>query len=381
MQYELSYWERTTFMHPADVLVLGSGLVGLSAAIHLKKKQPHLRVVVVERGTLPIGASTRNAGFACFGSMTELLDDMSALPPDEVWGIVERRWKGLLRLRANVGDAALDYRELGGYEMFRADDRADYEACAAQMETFNQITHDITGYDDAYSNADSHLPRFGFAGVEHLILNRAEGQIHTGKMMAALLAKARDLGVEIFCGLETTAIHDEGNGVRLDTAYGWSLTGRQLLVCTNGFAARLMPQLAVVPARNQVLVTAPVPGLPFEGCFHYDRGYFYFRNIDGRILLGGGRNLDREVETTDQFGSNEKICTALLELLNEVICPGQNLQPEMWWTGILGLGPVKKPIVERVSPTITVAVRMNGMGVAIGSLVGEDGADLVLAGD
>jgi gamma-glutamylputrescine oxidase len=381
MQYELSYWERTSFIGHADVLVLGSGLVGLSAAIHLKTLRPQQRVVVLERGTLPIGASTRNAGFACFGSMTELLDDMAALPPDEVWDIVERRWKGLLRLRANVGDAAMDYRGLGGYEMFTATDRADFEACCAQMETFNRAAKDITGHEQVYTNADGHLPKFGFAGVEHLILNQAEGQIDTGKMMAALLAKAKEQGVEIWCGLEVAEIHDEGTQVRLRTGYGWSMAAKQLLVCTNGFAARLLPDLPVVPARNQVLITQPVPHLPFEGCFHYDRGYFYFRNIDGRILLGGGRNLDRDMETTDQFGSNEKIRAALLDLLHNVICPSQNLQPEMWWTGILGLGPVKKPIVQRISPTISVAVRMSGMGVAIGSLVGEQGAEIVLGGD
>jgi gamma-glutamylputrescine oxidase len=134
-----------------------------------------------------------------------------------------------------------------------------------------------------------------------------------------------------------------------------------------------MPQLPVVPARNQVLLTPPIPNLKVEGCFHYDRGYFYFRNIDGRILLGGGRNLAREQETTDQFGSNDLIRTALLDLLHTVILPGQQVQPDMWWTGILGLGPVKRPIVEKVSDNVAVAVRLSGMGVAIGAeLIGAE---------
>ena len=49
----------------------------------------------------------------------------------------------------------------------------------------------------------------------------------------------------------------------------------------------------------------------------------------------------------------------------------------MWWSGILGIGDQKKPIIERVSPNVVVAVRMGGMGVAIGSLVGEEAAALV----
>ncbi len=379
MQYELSYWERESFLSGIDVAILGSGLVGLTAAIRLKELDAALRVVVVERGGLPVGASTRNAGFACFGSMTELLDDMTHMPEMEVWHTVERRWKGLQRLRAITGDAPIDYKGHGGYEMFTEQDTDDFEQCCAHIAAFNQIAGDITGHREVYTVADQQLPKFGFKGVRHLLLNQAEGQIHTGKMMSALLTRAQALGIELLNGIQVTALHDEGNRAILETQHGWSLSARKLLVCTNGFAARLLPALAVVPARNQVLITPPVPGLKVEGCFHYDRGYFYFRNIDGRILLGGGRNLDRETETTDAFGPNEKIRAALLDLLHNVICPDQQLAPEMWWTGILGLGPVKKPIIERVSPSITVAVRMSGMGVAIGSLVGSEGAELVMS--
>ncbi|MCE2821321.1 MAG: FAD-binding oxidoreductase [Saprospiraceae bacterium] len=104
MKYELSYWEQQSFFEHIDVAVIGSGIVGLAAAIHLREKNPKLRVVVFERGPLPAGASTRNAGFACFGSMTELIDDLSHTPEDTVLSTVEKRWNGLQRLRALVGD-------------------------------------------------------------------------------------------------------------------------------------------------------------------------------------------------------------------------------------------------------------------------------------
>ena len=74
--YELSYWERESFFRDIDVAVIGSGIVGLSAALRARELAPSARIAVLERGALPIGASTRNAGFACFGSVSELLDDM-----------------------------------------------------------------------------------------------------------------------------------------------------------------------------------------------------------------------------------------------------------------------------------------------------------------
>ncbi|MEI6410534.1 MAG: FAD-dependent oxidoreductase, partial [Bacteroidota bacterium] len=96
------------------------------------------------------------------------------------------------------------------------------------------------------------------------------------------------------------------------------------------------------------------------------------------ILLGGGRHLALEEEKTDQFGANEMIRSALAQLLHTVICPDQAIDIEYWWTGIMGLGPVKKPIIKHVSPNVVVSVRLSGMGVAIGALVGQEGADLAI---
>ena len=151
-------------------------------------------------------------------------------------------------------------------------------------------------------------------------------------------------------------------------------------MATNGFARRLLPELQVQPARNQVLITQPIPGLKLKGCFHYDRGYYYFRDVEGRILLGGGRNLAPQEEATDQFGTTPLIQEALLRLLHEVILPGREVEVDTWWSGILGIGPEKAPIIKRLNDRLSVSVRMGGMGVAIGSLVGEEGAEVVLSG-
>ncbi len=379
MQYELSYWEQESFFKGIDIAVIGSGIVGLAAAIHLKTLEPQSRIVIFERGALPAGASTRNAGFACFGSMTELLDDLTRMSEDEVLAVVEKRWSGLQRLRSLVGDENIDFFQLGGYEMFNHSETDIFKACAERIPEFNDKIGRITKHPEVYKIVDDRLSRFGFAGVQHLILNQPEGQVNTGKLMAALLQKARQKGVEIFNGIGIQQLNDGNDGVTLETVSGWSIKVPRVLVAVNGFARQLLPGLDLYPARNQVLLTKPVPGLKVEGCFHYDRGYFYFRNINGRILLGGGRNLDLETEKTHEFGSNTLIRNALEDLLYKVVCPGQSVEVDTWWTGILGLGPVKKPIVEKVSNNVVVAIRLSGMGVAIGTLVGQEGAALLSA--
>lgn len=376
--YQLSYWEKSVFFDQVDVAIIGSGIVGLSAAITLKERKPDWTIAVLERGPLPIGASTRNAGFACFGSVTELLADLKANGPDKVWKLVEKRWKGLKRLRQRVGDKHLDYKAYGGYELFRPEDQALFEECMDHVPQFNKALKSILGETEYFTEIDDQISEYGFRNVDHLLLNKAEGQINTGRMMQALLKIAKEKGIEIYNGIEIKQLEDQADRVVVATSLGWSLKAQKVLVATNGFAQHLLPRLTVQPARNQVLITKVIPNLKIKGCFHYDQGYYYFRNIDQRLLLGGGRNLALDTEYTDSFGTTEKIQSALIQMLKEIILPATNFEIDTWWSGILGVGTEKMPIIEKTSANVVVAVRLGGMGVALGSLVGEEGAELLI---
>ena len=130
------------------------------------------------------------------------------------------------------------------------------------------------------------------------------------------------------------------------------------------------------PARAQVLITEPIKNLHIKGTFHFDEGYYYFRNIDDRILFGGGRNLDFDTEETTVFGQTEIIQNKLEELLHKVILPQQSVKIERRWSGIMGVGTQKSPIVKQISNSIYCGVRLGGMGVALGSLVVQELAEL-----
>lgn len=387
MSAAVSHWEYRMFFDRVETLVIGSGIVGLASAIALRRLRPQGRVLVLERGPFPFGASTRNAGFACFGSMTELLDDLGTRSEAEVFGLAARRYAGLQRLRALLGDDNMGFQALGGYEAFRPDDQTTYQQCLEALPYFNAQMQQAIGVEGVYRPAPEVATDFGLGSVNAGILNTAEGQIHTGQTMQSLLRLARELGVEIVNGLEVKALYEGQGGAEVELAGLGTFTFPQVLVCTNGFAQRLMPGLAVFPARNQVLVTRPVPGLQLRGTWHFDRGYVYFRDVEGRVLLGGGRNLDIAGETTDEFGFTDAIQAYQWELLRTLILPQipADARPEDWierrWSGIMGLGEnTKTPVVERISPHIGVAVRMGGMGVAIGTLVGQEGAEMMITG-
>ena len=105
---DLSYWERKTWLNNIDYAVIGSGIVGVSCALSLREKFPDSKIVVFEKGMLPSGASTKNAGFACFGSLSEILDDLNSHSEEEVIQLVRSRVDGLAIASKNIGRQSVE---------------------------------------------------------------------------------------------------------------------------------------------------------------------------------------------------------------------------------------------------------------------------------
>jgi glycine/D-amino acid oxidase-like deaminating enzyme len=369
---QLSYWEIKNWFTNVDYTVVGSGIVGLHAALRLRERFPESKILVLEKGMLPQGASTKNAGFACFGSLSEIIDDLKFHTEEEVIQLIQKRWKGLQLLRKRVGDEKLDYKPFGGYELFLKEHESTYIECLNKLPFINEILNPLFKSDVFTKEID----RFEFNGIhENVIFNPFEGQIDTGMMMQELMKQAFANDILILNQQTVTSFHDNGNNV--EVALGdFNFKTTKLLFATNGFAAEITKG-QVKPARAQVLITEPIPNLNIKGTFHLDKGYYYFRNIGDRILFGGGRNLDFEGEATSEFGETELIQNRLEKVLKEVILPHQEFKIEHRWSGIMGLGTTKNPIVEALSENVYCGVRLGGMGVAIGSLIGNELADLI----
>ncbi len=377
MAVQLSFWEKERYFTNIDVVIAGSGIVGLNAALCLKEKAPSLNILIAERGALPSGASTKNAGFACFGSVSELMDDLTKMSNEEVFKLVQKRVEGLTRLRSKLSDAAMRFEENGGYEVF--DSESNYQECADRINDFNLKICAITGQKETFKNADSEISTFGFKNVKHLILCTKEGQLDTGRMMEALIEKANNAGIKILNGLHITSFTNENNGLTLQTENGYLISTKRLLICTNGFAKQLLPNEDVEPARAQVLITSPISSLKIKGTFHYEKGYYYFRNVGDRVLFGGGRNLDFTGENTSAHETTSIIQNKLEALLKQMILPNEKYTIEQRWSGTMGVGAKKEPIVKQIQENVFCAVRLGGMGVALGSLTGEEVAELVMA--
>ena len=373
----LSYWEVESFQK-WDYIIVGGGIVGLSAAISLRERNPFASILVLERGLLPTGASTKNAGFACFGSLTELITDIDKLGEERCLELVKRRWNGLQKLRQRTGDLPIDYQQKGGYELI-TEKEADQ---LARLDGVNAVLAQFFGIR-VFREENALVERFGFnkSVVRTVVANPLEGQLHTGKMMRELQKIVASKGISVLTGCEVKNHHETAEAVELAAL---SLKDEEIvfkaskvIFCTNAFASQYFSGLDIQPGRGVVMVTEPMEKVPFEGAFHMDEGYYYFRNVANRILLGGGRNLDLKGETTTEFGVSEKILSELKRLLSTVLVPESSFRVDHVWSGIMAFGETKEPVVKQISGRIVVGVRLGGMGVAIGSLLGEELAMLL----
>lgn len=369
----LSYWEKESFVQ-YDYIIIGSGIVGLSTAISLKEKQPSSSILVLERGILPSGASTKNAGFACFGSLTELLEDFKTIGASATLDLVNERWKGLIKLRERIGDHNFDFHNYGGYELIR-DQELPY---LDNIEEVNELLSPLFP-EPVFTLTNSKVKEFGFNSkvIKSMIFNKYEGQIHTGKMISSLLSIARSKDIEIITGAEVIDVQDGGGDVIVEVKNTVSDTtivfkANKVAICTNGFTKTLINDIDLAPGRGIVLVTKPIENLPFKGVFHVEKGYYYFRNEGNRVLFGGGRNLDFKTETSSEFEINKKIENELDRQLKEIILPNTPFEVDHTWAGIMAFGENKVPILKQHSKNIYLGVRLGGMGVAIGSQMGEN---------
>lgn len=365
----LSFWEKKSFLQ-YDYIIVGSGLMGLHVAYDLIEKYPTAKIVILERGMFPSGASTKNAGFACFGSLTEIISDIALNGVDETLTLLEERFRGIDLLCHRLGKKNIDYQSNGGYELIFEKEKFALE----RREEINALLWPLFK-TEVFALAPTALASFGFDAtrVKALLYNRFEGQIDTGLMMQALMQKVIQKGVQILTGSEVTKVEALDNGGIVHVHHHLidehiQMKAQKIFVCTNAFVNGIIATATITPGRGQVLVTKPISGLPFKGVFHFDEGYYYFRNYEDRVIFGGGRNLDFATEASHRFALNEEIFSQLKVYLQDIILPNYPFEIEDRWSGIMGFSADKKPVIQKEGEHIIVSMSCNGMGVALSGI-------------
>ena len=368
----ISYWEADSWYDNQDYVIIGSGIVGMTTALYLRETFPSARILIVDRGHLPTGGSTKNAGFLCFGSVGELIANITQYDEAQVIQILKRRIEGLHLLREITNGEDIGYQNCGGYEVSANEEDIDH--LFTHIPKLNDLIEEHFGSIDTFSLTNHTIG--GLAKTQ--IFNQYEGSIHTGKLITSLMRKCHTNKITFLQSTEVESIKTNQDQQTLQTNRG-VITGKTVICCTNAFTDKLIEGIDIQPQRNQVILTAPLKHNLPASCFHVDEGYLYFRPIGNRILIGGARNRFASAEATDKLDNTTELTNYLRQWVNINLTPNQDVKIEMQWSGILGTGAGLHPIVEEVRPNVYVAARMNGMGVAIGTKVGRDVVDLIVS--
>ena len=354
----LSIWEQAGWVQDPDAVVIGTGIVGMNAALELRSRHPDWHIVMADRSTFG-GASTRNAGFACFGSPSELAEDWTSLGADALQELVEMRWSGLQSLRAMWGDKALSYSPCGAVEVFT--DMEEFGRISAMLPEMNDMLAPILGCSPFQELSATEVTNRGIKNACGAISSPLEGALDTAAMVRAMRRRLTQERIEVIYGLQVDGLEPAQHGWHVHTTAG-TVDSPRVFVCTNAWASSLL-DVDVMPASNVVVVSQAMPLLKLNSTLHHDRGYVYARQVHGRLLIGGGRHWD----CSDDTERTEK----LIHWAKAHIKGAEDIQIEHHWVGQLGIGAQRMPLVRELKQGLFVGVRLGGMGVAIGTHVGK----------
>jgi glycine/D-amino acid oxidase-like deaminating enzyme len=337
---------------PVDLAVVGAGITGCSAALHLARAGARVRVV--DEREVAGGASGRNGGFALRGCAAPYDVNVATVGRDSARAIWEWTQDAEREMAALGGDA---FRPTGSLRVAvdaeeRDEIRAEYEALVADglPVEWREIT-------DGPFAARSH----------GAIFHPTDGVLQPARFVRRLAAHAVEAGAEIVTG-RCVASLDE-----LDAAH--------VLVCTDGYPSGLLGDLEglIVPTRGQVIATEPIGERWYE-IPHYGRhGFDYWHQTpEGRIVAGGFRDTHLESELTDVEETTPGIQEALTSFVAELA--GRPLRVEHRWAGIFGLVLDFLPVVGRVpgSERAWVSGGYSGHGMVLGYACGALAARAVL---
>ena len=364
----------------AEVVVIGAGVCGAGAVHSLH--HAGVDVVWLDAGRVAGEATGRNAGFILQGT-AERYDRAVAL-------------MGRVRARAVHGVSVDNHarmraviQELGLVEHCGYARRGSLQLAGGPLEEDELRTSARWLAADGFAAEildESQLPdSLRAAGYRMAVLLPEDGELDPVRFVRGVARHAVDRGVRLFEDSPVVDLVAPTPGeVRVRTQSGGEVRAQLALVCTNARAGGLVPWLSdiVEPVRGQMLSTEPAPPHTFPIPIYADHGYDYWRQRDdGRIVLGGWRNLDPGAEVGHQDLLHEGIQERMTRFVRSF--PGlADLRIEHRWSGTMGFSRDGLPVVGPVPglPGALAAVGFTGHGFGFAWLAGESLAGLVVDG-
>lgn len=367
----VSFWQRepSPASLRADLVVVGGGVCGLSAALHASRRG--LSVLVLERGRVGSGASTRNAGFLMRGMAENYATARELLGADAarlVWHWSEENLRGLLG--EGVG-ALASYRPTPSCLLALEADEAEELATSAELlqaDGFGVLVLE-GGRDSVWSSG---LPLAG-------LVNPGDATVNPAHLVELLRLR---LGRRVVEGQEVYAIADAaGGGCEVRTGSLRVACGR-VLVCTNAYAPLLLPELGelVRPRRGQMLALDGA-GLTLDYAYYANRGHEYLRQTPtGEVVVGGCRQRFSAAEVGLEDRTTAQVQEAIEAFARLVL--DRPIRVRARWAGTMGFSTDGMPLIGpvRADGSVWFCGGFTGHGMSLGYRAAAAGVTAMLDG-
>ncbi|HEV3312834.1 MAG TPA: FAD-dependent oxidoreductase [Chloroflexota bacterium] len=344
-----------------DVAVIGGGISGVGAARWLEHSGV-TRVAVVDARTVCAGASGRNAGFVMAlapENFPQTRDPKEIDVARRIWAFTAENQR-MIESAMSEFEIEAEYRKLGSLGLAATTTEWERTLAAADIARAAGARVEIVSRGDLPS---LWLRDRYYGGA--IFLDNSE--IHPGRFVHGLAKQLAGRGVRFYEHTSVLSFAKSGQSVELRTP-GGVIKADGVIVATNGYTLSLLPDLgrSIQATRGQVLATASTPQTVAERPVYANSGYQYWRQtLDGRVVLGGWRDVDiaNEVGTEDVL--NQRIQTELDSVIRGLT--GQSGIVEYRWSGIMGFTPDRRPLVGAVPgwPHMTIAAGYSGHGMAM----------------
>lgn len=345
----VSLWQDQTALNQEkkiqnfDIVIIGGGIAGLSAAYWLLKENSGMTVALVEKGELASGASGRNAGFITCGSVehfNRLVSKHGAEEAADIWRFSEENLRLLKKEIINGKEEELLFEHNGSFSL--ASTLEELTELKKSQQIMQELGIEVEVIDEV--GVKQRLKAEGFVGG---IKYCQDASVHPVRLINAI--KDKLLANTEFTLLENHEVfkmESVGESKRVYTKKAY-IDCDAIVMATNGYSPLLHDffKEKIFPTRGQILATEAVP-LFMEAPCYANFVLDYFRQLPtGELVIGGFRQLQKDVEVGYSDETTDTIQTALEDFLQKHVPPVHEAKITHRWSGIMGFSVDGQPMV------------------------------------
>ena len=354
-----------------DVAVLGGGIAGCSAALHLAKRG--YRVALLEARSVGYGASGRSGGQIIFGLATSQQALAAEIGRDDARRLFDLSIEALDLTRSLIGEYAID-----------CDYRANHVHVAVKARHLEELKdwarelHEDCDYPSARllnrDELEAHVRSGRYLGG---LIDPRSGHLHPLKFTQGVARAAESAGAKIFENSQVLH-YEDGPKVSVHTLQG-TVRCAHLVLCGNAYIGNVAPSLArrILGVGTYIIATEPLgeararallPSNAAVADINWILDYFR-RSADHRLLFGG--------RVSYSAVQPPRLAESMRRRMLRIFPSLTRVQVAYAWGGYLDITRSRAPNFGRLAPNVFYCQGFSGHGMSLTSLAGKLVAEAV----